>query len=224
MALLQLKLLKQDGIKNKSRHRGIKEVGMEEQLYICDQIHICPNEICEARKPRDKDRMAYSSLWDRNWICSYSKKISKAIPYKEEKMEEKYRPKTSNISMMTMGQKINCSGFRGFCKDILDKGYGITQDIPFDILILYAKEHNGIQCLIDKGFLEKVEPEVFYKIGDEFEYDNVIYKLVLISSFEALLINYESANRAFNPAIKINGKISAKAFHEWAGTKFKKIS
>lgn len=140
------------------------------ELYICDKAG--DNESCNHctnRIPQSLETIkSISGLYinpNQNF-CALRNIPVKAIPYKneEKKMEkQEYRSKVGNISMMSMGQKINCGDFRLACKTWLDMGYNITSDIAFDKLILVAKGYiGGIQCLIDKGFIEKVKPELDY--------------------------------------------------------------
>ena len=70
-------------------------------------------------------------------------------------------------------------------------------DIIFNTLISVAQKHNGIGCLLSKGFIKEVKEEVFYKINDRFnvkgyggeailcQTDRGICNLVLLSGNDA---------------------------------------
>lgn len=165
--------------------------------YICDHAGKCDisSEHVWCNTPFDINRLPENNHF--NQPCSHCGcGIVHAIPYKEDKVKEKqeYKAKVANISMRSMGQKINCVDFRRACIEWLEEGYGICNDIPFSTLIIVAKKYNGIQCLIDKGFIEKVEPEVFYERGDKFKNNGEEYILARVSSESSNILNLINLN------------------------------
>lgn len=205
---------------------------MEEIKYIYDKFckTPCPHDKGKEIGHKDSPAMIASAYCQQcnNFVSmdSVNKIVTCSYP-KEEKVEEiKYKRLQLTISMMSMSNVIGCQDFKNACIDWLNMGYSIRQDICTDDLISVAKEHNGIQCLIDKGFIEKVEPEIFYELGNKFEIDGEVYQIVSIFCNLAFLANIEG-QRAFDKStiteIEDYYKITKAELESMASNRFKDL-
>ena len=75
--------------------------------------------------------------------------------------EDKMRYEVIKEATMVAMQKEfkYCDDYKEAMKDWIDMNYGLDSVIPIDDLISVAERHNGINPLINKGFIKKVEEE-----------------------------------------------------------------
>jgi hypothetical protein len=211
----------------------VKAIPCEEIEYNNKSFELCPHGM---RTPDGYTNITLDGCYCGNMgkeenckYCYGHDKENKKIycTYKHFNPEVKMEYKIKKIAtMVNMEEKRPCrDDFRGACQEWLDMDYRLNDPIDLGDLILVAEKYNGIQWLIDHGFIEKVEEE-FYSRGDRFE-ESTGWKYILceVTHHKMMLFNVKTGCRWNEKMLNVRlvKKIPASDFHARFGDNFKKI-
>lgn len=149
--------------------------------------------MCKYYEYNDKDRQIIYCLHP-DFFMGYEPKIEQKYNYNTECLfngkekyvgynwcykwhsedyEKEYEYVDKNVSMMGMQELHPCNhDFKEACKEWLNMNYTLDSFISLKDLITVAKKYNGIDWLISKNIIRKVEEEITYKVGDKFIFAN----------------------------------------------------
>lgn len=148
--------------------------------YICPNAEVCTQtKIYTHCKPHEREERLCNPEHDHCW--------GKCIPHREENkmVYELLKPISIADVIKANGGDLECQKLQDVVILVSNhylRSYGSylssTAYISWDFLKPLL-DSSDIEWLIEKGFLKKKEPEVFYRVGDRFKFDNFEYILTI---------------------------------------------
>jgi hypothetical protein len=178
------------------------------ELYVCNKAE--DNTSCNSCNNKIPKSLEYINNTNRLFInpnlnfCTYRNIPVKAIPYKKEEKVEEYKVIKSFTKydyIIQHQKKYGWTSFKDSCAEFQKDMEGWVNDK----CIIDPKINNTPTMCSDNfykhgvmfGFLEKVEPEVFYKVGDRFTNDCMETEYILAKAElnnAVIMVNLSNGN------------------------------